>query len=162
MGLGNRGGEMRMNISARAARWSADHWKTAVSGWLAFCVVAIALGSVAGTKMLKDADTAAGGTKKAEQMLNNAGFPSRALESVLVQSQTRTLRDHQFRATVSDVVRTVERRPNVERVQSPLVPANHGQVAADHRAALVQFKIAGDENKADTKVQPILDAVDRV
>jgi uncharacterized membrane protein YdfJ with MMPL/SSD domain len=153
---------MRLNVAARAARWSADHWKTAVSGWLAFCVVAVALGAVAGTKMLKEADTAAGGTKKAEQMLDDAGFPSKAAESVLVRSQARTLNDPGFRAAVDDVVRTVERLPNVERVQSPLETANRGQVAKDRRAVLVQFKIAGDQDKADAKVQPILDAVDRV
>jgi RND superfamily putative drug exporter len=153
---------MRLNVAARAARWSADHWKTAVSGWLAFCVVAVALGAVAGTKMLKEADTAAGGTKKAEQMLDDAGFPNKAAESVLVRSQARTLNDPGFRAAVDDVVRTVERLPNVERVQSPLETANRGQVAKDRRAVLVQFKIAGDQDKADAKVQPILDAVDRV
>ena len=60
---------MSFNIAARAGRWSAAHWKTAVSAWLAFCVVAIALGGVAGTKMLKEADTAAGGSKHAEQIL---------------------------------------------------------------------------------------------
>src|SRR5215468_12605733 len=101
------GDVMRTSIAARAARWSADHWKTAVAGWLAFCVVAIALGSVAGTKMLKQADTAAGGTKKAEHMLDDAGFPSRALESVLVKSNTQTVSDPAFRATVADTVRTV-------------------------------------------------------
>ncbi|MFL6014181.1 MAG: MMPL family transporter [Gaiellaceae bacterium] len=153
---------MRANIAARAARWSADHWKTAVAGWLAFCVVAVALGAVAGTKMLRQADTAAGGTKKAERMLDDAGFPSKAAESVLVRSDTRTVTDPGFRGAVADVVRTVERLPDVERVRSPLERANRGQIAADRHAVLVQFKIAGDEDKADDKVQPILDAVDRV
>jgi RND superfamily putative drug exporter len=150
------------NIAARAGKWSAGHWKTAVSGWLAFCVVAIALGSVAGTKMLKEADTAAGETKTAEQMLNDAGFPSRATESVLVASRTQTLNDPAFRSTVTDVARTVEGLPNVQSVRSPLEPANRGQIAKDRRSALVQFTIAGDEDKADEKVVPILDAVDRV
>ena len=36
---------MRFNIASRAGRWSAGHWKTAVSAWLAFCVVAVALGA---------------------------------------------------------------------------------------------------------------------
>ena len=58
-----RGDDMNENIAARAGRWSAGHWKTAVSAWLAFCVVAVALGSVAGTRLLKEADTAAGGSK---------------------------------------------------------------------------------------------------
>jgi uncharacterized membrane protein YdfJ with MMPL/SSD domain len=153
---------MRLNIAARAGRWSAAHWKTAVAGWLAFCVVAVALGAVAGTKVLKQADTAAGDTKRAEQMLDDAGFPSRALESVLVRSETQTLNDAGFRATVADVVRTVERSPNVRRVRSPLETRNEGQVAGDRHSVLVQFTIAGDEDKADKKVQPILDSVDRV
>ena len=32
------------NLAARMGRWSADHWKTATFGWLAFVVVAFALG----------------------------------------------------------------------------------------------------------------------
>src|SRR5919201_2140729 len=118
---------MNVNIAARAGRWSAGHLKTAVSAWLAFCVVAVALGSVAGTRMLKQADTAAGGTKKAEQLLRDAGFPNQAAESVLVQSKTRTLSDRAFRATVTDVARTVAALPQVERVRSPLAAGHAGQ-----------------------------------
>jgi uncharacterized membrane protein YdfJ with MMPL/SSD domain len=153
---------MRSNLAARAGRWSAAHWKTALSAWLGFCVVAIALGTVAGTKMLKQADTAAGETKKAEQILKRASFPEQAGESVLVQSSAKTLDDPGFRMTVGDVVRTVSALPQVDRVRSPLAPANAGQVSHDRRSALVQLKIKGDQEKADEKVQPILDAVDRV
>ena len=153
---------MHVNIAARAGRWSAAHWKTAVSSWLVFCVLAIVLGSVAGTRMLKQADTTAGGTRTAEQILKHAGFPDRAGESVLVQSSTRSVGDPEFRAAVVDVVRTVSGLPQVERVRSPLAPANRGQVSQDRRSALVQFEIRGDEDKADKKVQPVLDAVARV
>jgi uncharacterized membrane protein YdfJ with MMPL/SSD domain len=150
---------MKDNFAARAGRWSAEHWKTAVSAWLAFCVVAIALGSVAGTRMLKQADTAAGGSRKAEQVLKSAGFTDRAGESVLVQSTTRTVGDPAFRATVDDVVRTVSAEPEVRRVRSPLAAGHAGQVSHDRRSALVQFEIAGDQDKADQKIQPVLDAV---
>src|SRR6185437_11013970 len=78
-----KGPQMQINVAARAGRWSAAHWKTAVTAWLAFCVVAIALGSVAGTRLLKMSDTAAGGSRTAEQLLDHAGFPDRASESVL-------------------------------------------------------------------------------
>jgi len=152
---------MRFNVAARAGRWSAGHWKTALSGWIAFCVVAVALGSVAGTKMLKDADTAAGETKTAETMLRDAGFPNRAGESVLVESKTQTLSDPQFRAAVEDVDRTVSAQPNVQNVRSPLAPGNGGQVSSDRRSALVQFEIAGDQEKADDKIQPVLNAVSK-
>ena len=120
---------MNLNIAARAGRWSAAHWKTAVSAWLVFCIVAIALGAVAGTRLLKQADTAAGGTKTAEQMLNDAGFPDRAGESVLVQSKTQTIADPAFRAAVADVARSVSGLPQVQRVRSPLDAANAGQIS---------------------------------
>src|SRR5262249_23807584 len=105
---------------------------------------------------------AAGGTKKAEQILNRARFPNQASESVLVQSKTQTLADPAFRATVADVTRTVSALPQVQRVRSPLAPANSGQVSENRRSALVQFEIKGDQDDADKKVQPILDAVDRI
>ena len=136
---------MKFNVAARAGRWSAGHWKTALSGWIAFCVVAVALGSVAGTKMLKDTDTAAGETKTAETMLRDAGFPNHAGESVLVESKTATLSDPRFRAAVEDVDRTVSALPNVQNVRSPLAPGNAGQISSDRRSALVQFEIAGDQ-----------------
>jgi RND superfamily putative drug exporter len=150
---------MRFNIASRAGRWSAGHWKTAVSAWLAFCVAAVALGAVAGTRMLKDADTAAGGSRQAEQILKRADFPNRANESVLVESKTATLSDPAFRAAVGDVVRTVSAQPEVQNVRSPLAPGNAGQVSKDRRSALVQFEIKGEEESADGKVQPVLDAV---
>ena len=153
---------MSVNIAGRAGRWSAEHRRTAVLAWLAFCIAAIALGTVAGTKMLKQADTAAGGTRTAEQILKRAGFPDKAGESVLVQSRSATQRDPRFRATVADVVRTVSALPQVERVRSPLAAANSGQLSHDGRSALVQFDMKGDQDKADKKVQPVLDAVAHV
>ncbi len=153
---------MKLNIAARAGRWSAAHWKAAVSAWLVFCIVAIALGAVAGTRLLKESDTAAGGTRTAERMLNDAGFPDRAGESVLIQSKTQNIGDPAFRAVVADVARSVSGLPQVQRVRSPLDAANGGQVSQDRRSALVQFEIRGDQDKADKKVQPVLDAVGQV
>jgi RND superfamily putative drug exporter len=153
---------MKVNLAARAGRWSAAHWKTALGAWLAFCVVAVALGAVAGTKALKDRDTAAGGSRTAEKMLARAGFEDRAGESVLVESRSRTVDDPSFRAAVADVTRSVTALPQVDRVRSPLVPANAGQVSKDRHAALVQFEIRGDVDSADQRVQPVLDAVDHV
>src|SRR5207244_6881266 len=89
--------EHRNNLAARAGRWSAANWKKAFFGWLAFVVVATAAGTAAGTKMLKQADTASGNAKKAEQILASAHFRNPASESVLVQSASRTTHDHEFR-----------------------------------------------------------------
>ncbi len=150
---------MKLNIAARAGRWSADHWKAAVSAWLVFCIAAIALGAVAGTKLMKQSDAAAGGAKAAERILNDAGFPDRAGESVLVQSKTESIGDPAFRAVVADLARSVRGLPQVQRVRSPLDAANAGQVSQNRHSALVQFEIRGDEDKADKHVQPVLDAV---
>ena len=38
------------NLAARMGRWSAGHWKTATFGWLAFVLVAFAVGGMVGTK----------------------------------------------------------------------------------------------------------------
>ena len=48
------------NLAARMGRWSAAHWKTATFGWLAFVVVAFALGGLVGTKNI-DPNTAGAG-----------------------------------------------------------------------------------------------------
>ena len=109
--------------------------------------------------MLKDSDTAAGGSRKAEQILNRADFPNRANESVLVESKTQTLSDPAFRAAVADVVRTVSKQPDVQNVRSPFAPGNAGQVSDNRHSALVQFEIKGDEESADERIQPVLDAV---
>ncbi|HZS25504.1 MAG TPA: MMPL family transporter [Gaiellaceae bacterium] len=150
---------MNLNIAARAGRWSAGHWKTAVLAWVGFCVIAVVAGGAVGTTLLKQADTAAGGTKTAEGILQRAGFQDEAAESVLVQSRSQTAADPDFRAAVADAVRSVSALPQVERVRSPLARSNSGQISGDRRSALVQFEIRGEEDKADKKVQPILDAV---
>jgi uncharacterized membrane protein YdfJ with MMPL/SSD domain len=153
---------MQTNLAGRAGRWSADHWKTALFGWLAFCVLAVVIGTSLGTRTLKDADTASGETKVAQQILDAAGFPSHAEESVLVQSRTATANDPAFRAAVADVVRAVSAVAVVRDVRSPYAAAADGLVSADGHSALVQLKLRGESEAAADKVQPVLDAVARV
>ena len=47
----------------------------------------------------------------------------------------------------------------VQNVRSPLVAGNAGQIAKDGQAALVEFDIRGDKDKAGDKIDPVLDAV---
>jgi uncharacterized membrane protein YdfJ with MMPL/SSD domain len=149
----------RQNLAARAGRWSAAHWKTALGAWLVFCVLAVVVGGAVGKKALKSSDTASGDTRVAQKILDDAGFAGHAGESVLVQSKTRTVNDPAFRATVNDVVHTVSAQPVVARVRTPLDPANRAQVADGGHSAIVQFEIRGDEDKAQDKVAPVLHAV---
>ena len=152
----------RTNLAARAGRWSASHWKTALVAWLVFCITAIVVGAAVGKHSLKQADTASGETRVAQKILDGAGFAGHAGESVLVQSKTATVGDASFRAAVDDVVRTVSAQPAVARVRSPLDSANRTQVSDGGHSALVQFEIRGDEDKAMDKVAPVLAAVANV
>ena len=75
------------NLAGRAGRWSASHWKTAAFGWIAFAVLAVAVGGFVGAKQMKSWAFANGESRRAEQILDQGSFKIPARESVLVQSQ---------------------------------------------------------------------------
>jgi uncharacterized membrane protein YdfJ with MMPL/SSD domain len=139
------------NLAARMGRWSADHWKTATFGWLAFVVAAFALG-MAGTKTI-DPNTA--GPRESGRMdrILDAGFDRPAAESVLVQSRTLSATDPAFAAAVDDVVARLSKLDTVQDVRK-------GQVSPDGRSALVEFEIRGPADEAAEKIDPALAQVD--
>jgi uncharacterized membrane protein YdfJ with MMPL/SSD domain len=152
----------RENFAARAARWSAAHWKTATVGWLAFVVAAIVAGSAVGSVKLTDAEQSTGEAARAQRILADAGFTQPAAESVLVQSKTAVATDPAFRQTIERVVERLKTLKNVEDVRSPLAAGADGQISKDRHSALVQFNIAGKSSKADKKVEPIMAAVSQL
>src|SRR3954469_4093645 len=147
-----------LNLAARAERWSASHWKTAVFGWLALAIVLMVAGSAAGTKELLDSQLGSGETARAQKMLEAANFETPSAEQVLVQSGALRADDPQFRAAVSDVVRRVGARPEVANLHSPYEVGNQA-ISPDGRSALVRFDIRGDADTAKDGVAPVLDAV---
>src|SRR5215204_7663219 len=92
------------NIAARAGRWSAQHRKKAILGWLAFVALAVVIGGSVGTKTLDDSDFGIGESGRADKVVSDH-FKQDADESVLVQSQggARTS-GPEFHRVVSDVV----------------------------------------------------------
>jgi RND superfamily putative drug exporter len=150
---------MKLNLAARAGRWSASHWKTATFGWIAFVIVAVVLGGAVGTKQLTDSEATPGESGRAERILE-AGFDERAEELVLVESNTLTTQSPAFRAAIEDVVRRVEATGVAVDVQSPLHPANADQISADGRSALVSFDIRRDPETAPDRIDPVVDAVE--
>ena len=148
-----------MNIAARAARWSAAHWKTATFGWLAFAAAAVVAGTLAGTHKLTGAESSTGESAHAEQILTRAGIHDRAAESVLVQSKTSTAGDPAFRRTVGAVVGALQARHEVTNVRSPLASANAAQISKDRHSALVQFDLKGEADTAGDRVKPVLNEV---
>jgi RND superfamily putative drug exporter len=148
----------RLNLAARAGRWSAAHWKTATLLWIAFVIVAVVLGRAAGTVKLTDSEQGTGETARAQAILADAGFKTPASESVLVQSKTLTASDPRFRAVVADVAGALRAKPAVVRLR----PNGPGQVSADARSQLIQFEIAGKIDDSTDKVEPLLASVARV
>jgi anti-anti-sigma factor len=149
------------NLAQRAARWSAEHRRIAIFGWIALVIACVFIGSAVGTQHLADEDLGTGESRQADRILADAGFNQRASEQVLVQARARglTVHDPAFRAGVQDVVRRLEAFPTTTDVKSPLRPENRGQISRDQRSALVQFDIRGDADTAKKRVDPILDAV---
>jgi putative drug exporter of the RND superfamily len=145
----------RYNFAARAGRWSAGHWKTAVAIWVAFVAVAIGLGMTVGTHTLTASEQATGEAARAEQLLASAGFDTPAAESVIVRSETRTVADPAFRSTVQSVLAKLRTMPQVTKLRT----GAGGQISKDQRAQLIEFDMKGKLDTADARVQPLLDAV---
>ena len=124
-------------FAARAGRWSASHRKTAIFGWLAFVIVAIALGSAVRMNMLTTAQAGVGESGRAARTADGA-FPKRAQENVIVQSRRHTAGEPAFRAVVEDVRQRLARTPGVQR-------PTRGPVSADGHSALIAFTLTGDE-----------------
>src|SRR5215211_4793966 len=95
--------------AARAGRWSAQHRKTAILGWILFVVLATVLGGKVGQNDL-DASGRGSGESKRGDMIVNAAFPDQAGEQVLVQGKGAVKAgDPQVTAAVRDVVTRLER-----------------------------------------------------
>jgi len=147
------------NLAARMGRWSANHWKTATFGWLAFVLVVFALGGMAGTKSIDQNEPGPGESGRMENILDE-GFKQPVGESVLIENTSLAVDNAAFTAVIQDVVRRLETLDEVHNVQSPLDPENAGQIAAGGHAVLVEFEISGDPDDAVDNIGPILDRVD--
>ena len=146
-------------LAARIGRWSTRHRFAAIAGWLAFVLAALAIGSAVGTVTPSDDGSQHGDSAKADKIVNDA-YPDQASETVLVQGKGKMkASDPAFRATVAAVVRGVSGKPGVVSVKSPYAAGADGQISPDGRSALVQFKINGDSDLAEKRVDAVEDGV---
>jgi RND superfamily putative drug exporter len=149
------------NLAARAGHWSAQHRKLAIFGWIAFVIVAFAIGGATGTNKLKQENAGNGESRTADRVIAKAGLKERATEQVLIQARGSSPRaeDASFRKAVADVERGIARNPNVTDLSSPYEKGHAGQLSGDARSALVTFQIKGDADQAEKRVAPILKVV---
>ena len=136
------------NFAARAGRWSAHHRKAAVLGWIAFVLIAFAVGNVVVGASSSGDQNGPGESGRAERILDGA-FPDHAHEHVLVSSRTASAGDPAFRAAVGDVMHRLRGNPQVVNVDPP-------RIAANRHAALVTMELRRDVDH--TQVEPLLAA----
>jgi RND superfamily putative drug exporter len=155
-----RGRGPERNLAARAGRWSAQHRKLAIWGWVAFVVLAVGLGGAMGMRTLSDGDAGVGESGQASGTLEGA-FPTAAGESVLVQTRDAAKPDPaSLRAGVADVEAGLAGLPFVRSLEGPYEAGNEGQLAADGRSALVRFEIPeNSQSDPAEKVDEALAAV---
>jgi len=147
------------NLAARAGRWSAQHRKQAILGWLAFVIIATVAGGAIGQQQLDREDSGNGQSRVADEAIAAAGFPKQTGEQVLVQGvRGTTAGDPRTHEAVQDVVRRLQATPHVSEVTSPLQAGNEGLVSKDGRSVLVTFEIAGEDEKARDRVDATLAA----
>jgi RND superfamily putative drug exporter len=135
------------NIAARAGRWSAEHRKTAIIGWIAFVVLAFMAGGKIGTETLSTEQAGVGESGRADRIVDGA-FPDRVEEMVLVQSTNLTTGTPQFKAAMQDVAQRLDAIEGVTEIRGPQTAAGGGLVAQDKHAALLTFEIPGDADDA--------------
>ena len=151
---------MKNNLAARAGRWSAQHRKRAILGWILFVVLATVIGGAVGQRMLAEEDMGNGESRAADQAVAAAGFPKEVGEQVLVEAkgEDMTSRDARFTGAVGDVVKRLKATPHVTEVESPYAKGNEGQLSRDGSAALVTFKLKGEDDVAKDRVDATLAA----
>src|SRR6186997_3272451 len=88
------------NLAASAGRWSAQHRRTAILGWIVFVVLATVLGGKVGQNTIDDSAAGNGESKRGDMLVDAAGFPEQSGEQVLIQGSGPAAT-----AAVKDVVR---------------------------------------------------------
>jgi RND superfamily putative drug exporter len=146
-----------MNLAARAGRWSAQHRKAAIWGWLAFVAVAFLIGNAAKTMTQEQARSGVGESGSADRTIDDA-FPKQAGEEVLIQSTSASADDPSFRAVVADTQRRLVAAPHAKSFESPYAPGNGGQISPDGHSVLLTFQVEGTESEARDRVDATLAA----
>jgi len=153
-----RGASSNRNLAAEVAGWSARHRRRAIGGWLAFVVLAFAIGGVVGQKYLTEAQMGNGQSAKATAIYDRA-FPNHSTEQVLVQGTGGVrIGAPAMSAAVRDLVARLRMLRTVSEIRSPLSGTGATLRSHDGRSLLVTFTIAGDERQAQDNVDATLTA----
>jgi RND superfamily putative drug exporter len=148
-------------FAGRMGRWSSRHRKTAILGWIAFVVIAFAVGNAVGTQK-PDHQDYIGDSGQAAKLFDNH-FPKKADEQVIVQApKGGHATDASVRKAVDETVAAVSGKPGVTDVKSPFTKGNEGQISKDGRSVLVEFSLKGDDDATQKLVGATTASIDKV
>jgi uncharacterized membrane protein YdfJ with MMPL/SSD domain len=139
----------KRNLAARMARWSAQHRKTAIFGWLAFVLVAFALGHGM-AQVLEQQQSGVGESGRADKAVYDA-FPKKAGEAVLIHSDKLDAPSVAFQRVVTDVTTRLDDTKGVQKIEDPY-SGKANSVSPDGHSALVSYELPGDTKEAQKAV----------
>jgi RND superfamily putative drug exporter len=145
----------KRNVAHRMGRWSGLHPKTAIFGWIAFVLIAFAVGTLVGTKTLDSTETGVGESGRAAKTLHDADFDEPAGEMVLIQATSGKLSDAEYTSIVGDLTTRLDASGVVASIDDP-------QRSEDGRSALVSWDLAGDPAKGVDQLPAMTKIVDEV
>ena len=149
------------NLAARVGRWSVQHRRKAILGWLAFVFVALVVGfNMVPQKNLEPGEGMPGETGKASQVLKD-GYPKQQEQSgeqVLIQCKSLKASDAEFKSAVADVTKRLEGTKGVSEVVGPYEAGSEG-ISKDEHSALVSFTLPGKSDVTEKSVVNSLAAV---
>lgn len=148
----------RRNLAARMARWSAQHRRKAIFGWLAASIALFGVFLVVPTENIVFETAGPGESGRADEIIYE-DFEQPASETVIIDSSSVTADDPEFRAVVEDVVAELSPLDELTSVQSPFDNPEAGLVSEDGRAALIELEYAGESEDAADKSDAVVAAV---
>src|SRR4051794_702952 len=138
------------NLAHRMGRWSGLHpWK-AIIGWVAFVLVAFAIGNAVPNHTLGEADSGVGESGRATKIVDRAFTDDQqpSEEAVFIQARSGKLADADLTAVVADATT----RLKASGVVGSIDPVER---STDGRSARLPFTVAGPADEASGKVAPI-------
>jgi putative drug exporter of the RND superfamily len=145
----------RRGLVARVARWSAQHRRTVIVGWIALLVVTLGISGALGTKYSNNFSLGGTDSQRATDLLKR-DFPAQAgdEDTIVLHARHGTVTDRAIRVRVEPVLARVARLPHVTGVASPYARGGSQAISKDRTIAFATVTFdqrANDLEKDDIK-----------
>jgi putative drug exporter of the RND superfamily len=145
--------QSRRGAVARLARWSGQHRRRVIIGWIVLLVVALGVSGAVGTKYSNNFSLGGTDSQRATDLLKR-DFPAQAgdEDTIVMRARQGHVTDPAVRARMEPVLAKVARLPHVTGVASPFAKGGAQAISKDRRIAFATVTFdqrANDLDKAD-------------